>query len=1263
MASFFTQYYNQQQVPLSGSQNTPVTTLDQVQGIANFGLGVGALALFGEHRFDSGKRGWDYIIQGVRAAEEYSPANVLRTFQLSHLLSPLESASRDYRYISPETIRSLRSSSAGYQWLRYSSHLIGTDLTSPEVLSQGIRFEKGRIFLGKTGSEVLLQNAGLIRAPTGALPTFQEGYARSLFGENLSSLREAFTTKIPFETATGQTLSESAIFVGGHTKAEAAKRYAFGYGTSLVERFNRLISSPGDFPGFGTFGQKIGKVLGVEPSSGLKTYGKLALKLGIGLPLAYMAYGEADWLARQIIPGGITGTLATIYTKAHVAASTFAELTGLHALREAQEEYAPGSTSLMRLAGFPLVGFMGGATLSYAQRAGGMLLSQMEGATLEEASLAGKAIEPYLINKLYGTEVPSEISRRLKPGTIDLVEKQTEKLLSGWEGKIARGIAEQQEKRGLLGGLARLLGKVTPGKIKGLIGAGIGLAAVAPFIPGALIPSKRPDELRRIYSGEQYVPIKKGRFWELSNSPFEGKRPFFAPSWYVRLMLRGQDMVTYGADLSPIGQWAKRNLTYGIEKETYWTRPYPKTSGAFEGTPFVGPLLAGTIGQVVKPTRMMHPEVWGPGGSSLPQMPLQGNEQNIVPTGMGIPGGLPISPNDPRVMISNQVDMIRDVVGLPGFALGSIKEAITGRPGVFDQEVRLASAGTMYSPVRDLYEEELGGMFGPGEILRRLFPRKQRIPEWNAIPNAFTDVGWLPGEGEFGPNVKIGDLFTQVQLGSYRLPGPVYEALHPSVKGLHPSEYPLLERFRILANVSPWSDNYHDTLAQIRTARDAGEFSPAEEEDIQRIMRQVDETKTAKTFFEYKYRSRRLPPAEEELARINENSKTMGGPISWAGSLLGAYWETLGHNMEGPLETLIPIAPAAKLIRMRTAIEDYEKTQLYGKETSFWQHPVRDFLKPFMNTVKHSAGWDSIPEEVKRQRGIEEYFDALKWIKFTRLKRLAENAGDMQTAESFESQRRSTLIGANLLNPNPTQVYRAMPRRERDYFDSFVKADLDERVQILKMVPKNEQPVYVARWLLRDAENAKKLEEKSIFGLGLFSEARKSIETLEEQRSTEGLPTSTTLHLQYWAGRQKGESYTDWYRANFLVPQATEGFNVPGPSWIGFRPEVELDDIKLKVLENMGESPEQYDIWQEEQYRTLQKPFLDDAAREIQPTLLNLGGNHNKIRQVLAARGISNTDVVTIPNNSGQFNIEMDIQEDRNRDMKTLVRKRGREMF
>ena len=49
---------------------------------------------------------------------------------------------------------------------------------------------------------------------------------------------------------------------------------------------------------------------------------------------------------------------------------------------------------------------------------------------------------------------------------------------------------------------------------------------------------------------------------------------------------------------------------YYLEKLHYQDRPYPVASPAFSDVPLVGPLLAATIGKLVKPPVRMHEEEW-----------------------------------------------------------------------------------------------------------------------------------------------------------------------------------------------------------------------------------------------------------------------------------------------------------------------------------------------------------------------------------------------------------------------------------------------------------------------------------------------------------------------------------------------------------------------------------------------------------------------------------------------------------------------------
>jgi very-short-patch-repair endonuclease len=177
--------------------------------------------------------------------------------------------------------------------------------------------------------------------------------------------------------------------------------------------------------------------------------------------------------------------------------------------------------------------------------------------------------------------------------------------LKGWaakEGKLAsvEGISKIWSEMGL------------PGK-----GAAIGLIAMLPFIPGMIGSRKTGAELRDVYSGAEPVPIRSGRWWEMGVTPFEGGRiKEWRPHWSLLHKSHARDVSIYGSEEE---KWAHNPILhpfkylsdpYWLEKKNLDTRPYPVTSPAFSNVPLIGPLLAATIGRLVKPEVRMHEGEW-----------------------------------------------------------------------------------------------------------------------------------------------------------------------------------------------------------------------------------------------------------------------------------------------------------------------------------------------------------------------------------------------------------------------------------------------------------------------------------------------------------------------------------------------------------------------------------------------------------------------------------------------------------------------------
>jgi len=105
------------------------------------------------------------------------------------------------------------------------------------------------------------------------------------------------------------------------------------------------------------------------------------------------------------------------------------------------------------------------------------------------------------------------------------------------------------------------------------------------------------------------------------------------------------------------------------------------------------------------------------------------------------------------------------------------------------------------------------------------------------------------------------------------------------------------------------------------------------------------------------------------------------------------------------------------------------------------------------------------------------------------------------------------------------------------------------------------------------------------------------VDKIYNEARAEGMPKTKELWAEYIATRLPSEGYGDWYRRTKLLV----GTPLPGPDWVGWHPQVDLEDIKLKVIQNLGEDMHDYDLWPERARRLLNKPFIN--AKTIKPIL------------------------------------------------------------
>lgn len=550
------------------------------------------------------------------------------------------------------------------------------------------------------------------------------------------------------------------------------------------------------------------------------------------------------------------------------------------------------------------------------------------------------------------------------------------------------------------------------------------------------------------------------------------------------------------------------------------------------------------------------------------------------------------------------------------------------------------------------------------EFFRRLYPhRRRQIDEYNPIRNTMPD--WLPGPGDKSPDFLHGDPFTKIPEGELRLPGEGYAARFKELEGLDPADYPLIHQYRILSDIAPYSDKFKEAEQRLKSARKKGELSEQELEIWDTIQARTKEVKNSrKNFFEYEVFSQptsaEIPgfkQSEELLTAINNNIRDTEARPGIAGNLMKGYWETLVAGIgKNPLEALTPIAPASKLMHKWTAIEDYKRTRVFGPDIAFWEHPIDNFILPAIRETFDMFGITSVPDELQEQRNIEEYFDALEYKKNKKLADLSRDRGEWETAKLYETAAQETLLGNNPYSRNYRSIFRALPRSDRDFFNAFSQAKtLEEKEEILKVIPENQKRIYTAQWeMLYADEIRKQIKEGSISG-DIKQKAEQELSRLYQKREFGGFDVSPELLSQFENRRNSRQNYSDWYRENIILKNLEQDEGIlPGPDWVGWHPSVDLDDIKLKVVKNAGLDIHAFDLWESDEKAALQKDYLDEIVGQLEHSNEVQDESSNSVKdeiyRILADLEIIGTvKVVAVESNreSNDYAVVINVSENR----------------
>lgn len=421
-----------------------------------------------------------------------------------------------------------------------------------------------------------------------------------------------------------------------------------------------------------------------------------------------------------------------------------------------------------------------------------------------------------------------------------------------------------------------------PGFARGALKGGLAFAGIAQlgavvagplggnFNPIDLIPGwmisltgggYSSKEAEDVYTGKKEIAVRKGRFWSLGSSPWEGtKAEYFRKHRSVLMQSDAEDNALYGSTdekiaydpiLHPLSFLLDDEFKYHRENRLSLISPTPMSGRAFSDVPILGDLLGATIGEIIKPTKEFRASEWrrGGGGVQAPPGSQDFHEMRNAPAVAEL-GGLSYQARDQNSMYSVTKDTFKrmtEQAGLRGFMLSAALEDVGYRDRTYDPVIERSDS--LLSNRAKFWSLNIGDPGGLSEGLRR-YLTKDRNTYYNPLSNMAPS--WLP-ENDYWQDFKHGNYFSKVKEGWLRLPGAGYVSLNPELEGLHPENYSIGHKYKILSDVAYGSNEYLAIKEKAKQSIASGSASQRDLELIAIANKQLGEKKIKRSFRDYQF--------------------------------------------------------------------------------------------------------------------------------------------------------------------------------------------------------------------------------------------------------------------------------------------------------------------------------------------------------------------------------------------------------------------------
>lgn len=354
-----------------------------------------------------------------------------------------------------------------------------------------------------------------------------------------------------------------------------------------------------------------------------------------------------------------------------------------------------------------------------------------------------------------------------------------------------------------------------------------------------------------------------------------------------------------------------------------------------------------------------------------------------------------------------------------------------------------------------------------------------------------------------------------------------------------------------------------------------------------------------------------LVPTLESIASSNVLKASVTGAVLGYGFFGKSNWR---------LATFVGGAAGASLSILRNINENIKKERWIPKRRRTEREIDEYFDK--LEYIKYKGLYESARRRLQKEDGqdIEElyrkeyrlkrqfkklskesldYKEDLERIN-NQIKEVSEERQRLEETETgrlaaeFRDKYKSTLYGLDIRG-DYSRLFRALPKKDRDYISHFLKANPEEREEILELVPKNQRAIYQRAWGLEE---------------------------------------------------DKEESLYSFFKRHYL----------PSAEWEGWLPDKDIKDIKVKVAQRSGVDVTEFGFWDDDVLTAEQNqaPYIEIKNPNMRGEELK-----RNLETILTGEGLDDIIVEVSPTNIPGVAINVDIEKNREMEIEEYIENNG----